>query len=436
MQMKWRLMAGLFASIPLLASAAAPGKQVTNIDTAQLQKQMEQQPDTVLIDVRTPDEIRQLGTIGLYQNINIPRGWTEFRIEDAVPDRSTPIVVYCGQNLRSPPVAELLSDMGFTDVKNYSDGVFAWQDAGLDTYVPDKAPQSMLYDLPKPVIQGVYTAIGATQPSTYENAGHNNNLSFIVADDAVVVFNAGGSYLLAQALHDEIRKVTDLPVKYVVLENAQGHAILGSGYWKSQGAEIIAHAHTAELIEQELSRDVVAEDEPGVLGFAQRSLRDKAHRTRVVMPDRTFEDELLLPVKGRRIELLYLGVAHSPDDTLLWMPDDRLVITGDFAFNERMLPILHHTDARAWLENWPKLEALDPAIVIPGHGDVTDLATTRHYTVDYLTYMLEQVTELVDSGGTLLDAYEIDQSRFMQWDTYRELSTLNAERLFRMLEFE
>ena len=101
-----------------------------------------------------------------------------------------------------------------------------------------------------------------------------------------------------------------------------------------------------------------------------------------------------------------------------------------------MLPILHHTDARAWLENWPRLEALEPAIVIPGHGDVTDMATVNHYTVDYLEYMLDQVTQLIDEDKNLEEAYRIDQSQFMQWKTYRQLSKLNAERLFRLLEFE
>ena len=416
--------------------AAADARAITHINTSQLQQQISERPDTVLIDVRTPDEIRQLGRIGLYQHINIPRGWLEFRIDDAVPDKHTPVIVYCGLNLRSPPAADLLTSLGYTDVKNYSDGFIKWQEAGLDTYRADKAPLSILYDLPKQVIEGVYTAIGATQPSTYENSGHNNNLSFIIADDAVVVFNAGGSHLIAEALHEEIKKITDLPVKYVVLENAQGHAILGSNYWKSQGARIIAHTHTAELIEQELHPDVVAEDSPGILERARRSLRDKAHKTLVVMPDQTFSDKLVLPVKGRRIELLHLGASHSPDDIQLWLPEERLIISGDFAFNERMLPILHHTDARGWLESWPRLEALEPAIIIPGHGDVTDLETVRHYTVEYIEYLLEQVTQLIDDGGTLIEAYDIDQNRFLQWKTFRELSRLNAERLFRKLEFE
>ena len=418
------------------SATAGAARPVININTSQLQQQIKYRPDTIVIDVRTQSEIKQLGTIGLYQNINIPRGWMEFRIEEAVSDKHTPIVVYCGLNLRSPPAAELLMSMGYTNVKNYSDGFFKWQEAGLDTWIADKAPQSILYDMPKQVIEGVYTAIGATQPSTYENSGHNNNLSFVVGEDAVVVFNAGGSYLIAEAMHEEIKKITSLPVKYVVLENAQGHAILGAGYWKSQGAKIIAHTHTAELIEQDLHPDVVTDDSAGILDRARRSLRDKAHRTRVVMPDKTFSDKLVLSVKGRHIELLHLGPSHSPDDVQLWLPEERLIITGDFAFNERMLPILHHTDVRGWLETWPRLEAMEPAIIIPGHGDVTDLATVRHYTVDYLEYLLGQVIKLIDEGGMLMEAYDIDQSQFMQWKTFRELSILNAERLFRVMEFE
>ena len=103
--------------------------------------------------------------------------------------------------------------------------------AGLvlaDQSIPDKYPESVLYDAPREVIPGVWSAIGATAPPTYENSGHNNNLSFIITSEGVVVVNAGACYKLAEALHGEIRKVTDQPVRYVILENGQGHAALGS----------------------------------------------------------------------------------------------------------------------------------------------------------------------------------------------------------------
>jgi glyoxylase-like metal-dependent hydrolase (beta-lactamase superfamily II) len=111
------------------------------------------------------------------------------------------------------------------------------------------------------------------------------------------------------------------------------------------------------------------------------------------------------------------------------------MIGGDFTFNERMLPILEHTDVHLWLKNWEKLEALNPVIIIPGHGDVTDMATVRKFTKGYLTYMLKKVTEVIDNDGGIVDAYKIDQSAYSDWKTFRELSQRNSAQLFRLLEF-
>lgn len=429
------ILLSIMSSLPFNVAHAA-NLAIVNVDTVTLNKQLQDRPDTVLIDVRTPDEIKQVGTIGVYQNINITRGWIETLIGEQVPDKRTPVIVYCGRNIRSPLAAATLMSMGYTNVKNYKDGYFEWKEAGLDVFIPDKAPDSILYEMPKKLIDGVYTAIGAAQPSTYENSGHNNNISFIITDEAVVVFNAGSSYLIAQSMHEEIKKVTRLPVKYVVLENAQGHAMLGSNYWKQQGAEIVAHEKSAKIIAEQMAPKIVTDENPGVYARYKRRVRDKMQMTKIVMPDRTFKERLNLPVKGRRIELIYFGVSHSLDNIALWMPEEKLLITGDYAFNERLLPILDDTDVRSWLKIWPQIEALGALIVIPGHGDVTDMATVRHFTVDYLEFMLSNITRLIDNGDDLMDAYNIDQSQFMKWKTFRELEKLNAEKLFRKMEFE
>lgn len=402
-------------------------KEIVNIDTKQLKEILDKDPYTVLIDVRTRGEIVQLGTIRRGQNKLVPRGWLEFQIGDHAISKDTPIIVYCGLNLRSPLAAKVLMSMGYTNVKNYSDGFFKWKEAGLPYTISDQAPENALYSNPVEVIKGVYSAIGATQPSTYENSGHNNNLSFIVANDVVVVFNAGGNYLLAKTMHDKIKEITNLPVKYVVLENAQGHAMLGSNYWKEQGAIIIAHKHAAEIIEKR------KED---IFDRAYRRLKDKMYKTKIVMPDQTFEDHLVLDVAGRRIELLHLGPSHGPADIQLWMPEEKLLISGDSAFNVRLLPILDHTDVRGWIKTWDKIEALNANIIIPGHGGPTDISTATKFTKDYLVYMLAEVEKVIDNDGELIDAYKIDVSRFIQWDTFNELSKRNAERIFRKLEFE
>jgi len=401
---------------------------VTNIDTSELRVILKKHPKTQLIDVRTVRETYLLGgTIRATRNTIIPRGWLELRIGDAVADKNTPIVVYCGTNRRSPLAAQTLMAMGYTNVKNYKDGALYWKKQGLPLEIADADLNSMLYSRPVKVIDNVYSAIGATAPGTYENSGHNNNLSFIVTPGGVVVFNAGANYLLAQSLHEEIKKVTDQPVKYVVLENGQGHAMLGSSYWRDLGVTIIAHKETLHEIQ---------ENKSALLEQGRSQVREKMFLTRVVEPDETFEDKRVIELGGVRMELLHLGPSHSPGDIMLWMPKEKLIITGDMAFHQRLLPVFEHTDTGAWIDTWKKFEALGAQYVIPGHGSPTNMAEVTKYTHDYVAYMRAQLGKLIEDGGGLQDAYKVDQSAYEHLDTWEFLARRNAGTIFRSMEFE
>lgn len=401
---------------------------VENIDTTALSELIDSTPDLLLIDVRTPGEIGYLGgAIDHPGNVNIPRGWLEFRIKDSAPGLDTPIVVYCGTNVRSPLAAKTLLDLGYKNVSNYADGFRGWKKSGLPVKSQDKAPDSILYSKPVKVADGVYSAIGETGPPTYNNSGHNNNLSFVVTNDGVIVVNAGENYLLAKALHEEIKKITDKPVKFVVLENGQGHAMLGSSYWKEQGAEIIAHKDAAEEIKTHGE---------AILARMQQGRKDKSLGSSLVMPDKTFEDRLDLSMGGRKIVALNLGPAHSPGDILVWLPEEKLVISGDIAFHQRLLPVFEHTDTAAWIDTWDKFEALDAKVVIPGHGDVTNMEEVTKYTRDYLVFIRQQIAEIIESGGDLQDAYKIDQSAYRRLHTFNFLAKRNVGMIFRAMEFE
>ncbi|MFT7414242.1 MAG: glyoxylase-like metal-dependent hydrolase (beta-lactamase superfamily II) [Methylophagaceae bacterium] len=403
-------------------------KQINNIDTQQLQEQLKKDPMTLLIDVRVEEEVMlQGGTIDASLNTIIPRGWLEARIEQYAKSRDTPIIVYSGTNIRSPFSAKTLMQMGYSNVMNYADGFSEWKKAGLAINVLDKELGSFLYSKPIPVAEDVWSAIGATAPPSYANSGHNNNLSFIVTDEGVVVINAGDNYLLASSLHDEIKKITSQPVRYVVLENEQGHASLGSNYWQQQGVPIIAHKDADAVIRQSAGR---------TLERMKSYARDKAWKTEVAFPDQTFDEQLILELGGQRIELLYLGPAHGPGDIVVWLPDKKLVIAGDMAFHERMLPIFEHTDTAGWLNTWDKFAALGAEIVVPGHGGPTNMAEVTKYTRDYIAYMRSEVEKILEAGGGLNDVYKIDQSAYSHLDTYEYLAKLNASTLFRMMEFE
>lgn len=294
--------------------------------------------------------------------------------------------------------------------------------------IADQYPGSALYSKPVEVIPHVWSAIGATAPPTYENSGHNNNLSFIVTGNGVVVINGGAAYILAKALHEEIRAVTDQPVRLVIDENGQGHAMLGNSYWSELGVPILAHVDAAHEIEERGNQ---------ILQAMKRYNRDKAEGTFVAPPTETFEDRHVIEMGIFRLEVLHLGPAHGPGDTQVWLPEQGLVIAGDMAFHERMLPIFEDTIVADWLDTWETgFEALNATYVIPGHGHPTNMAQVRRYTRDYLLYLREKIGAHLEDGGDLADAYYVDQSPYAHLDTFEELATRNAGRVYEQMEFE
>jgi rhodanese-related sulfurtransferase len=109
-------------------------KRTKIINTEELKKELDENLDMILVDIRLPSEIKSMGgAIKANQNRNIPRGWLEYRITSAALSKDTPIVVYCGAGIRTPMAADTLQKMGYTNVRNYSDGYLGWKKAGLPT---------------------------------------------------------------------------------------------------------------------------------------------------------------------------------------------------------------------------------------------------------------------------------------------------------------
>ena len=217
-------------------------------------------------------------------------------------------------------------------------------------------------------------------------------------------------------------------MRLVINENGQGHAMLGNSYWADQGVKIVAHIDAAHEFEDRGAQS---------LAGAENRLQDRAKGSRIVVPDETFEEVYRVPFGDMEIQALHLGPSHSPGDIVVWMPEQSLVIAGDIAFHERMLPIFEETITIDWLETWEQeFEKLNATYVIPGHGHPTNMDQVRRYTRDYLVYLREKVGEHLDAGGDLAGAYYVDQSPYTHLDTFEELATKNAGRVFEQMEFE
>jgi len=204
--------------------------------------------------------------------------------------------------------------------------------------------------------------------------------------------------------------------------------MLGNSYWVEAGVKVVAHVDAAHEFEDRGGQ---------ILQRMQRYNREKSEGTFVAGPTETFEDEYIIEMGDFRIEARYLGPSHSPGDVSVWLPKQSLVIAGDMAFHERLLPIFPETITLDWLETWDaEFEPLGATYVIPGHGHPTNMAQVRRYTKDYLVYLRGKVGAHLEAGGDLAEAYYVDQSPYAHLHTFEELATRNAGQVYEEMEFE
>lgn len=116
----------------------------------------------------------------------------------------------------------------------------------------------------------------------------------------------------------------------------------------------------------------------------------------LTLPTRTFDEKLTLTVGDKRVELVDLGPAHTLSDTIAWVPEDRVVFTGDLLFNEGH-PILWAGPMSRWVAACRYIEDLDPEVVVPGHGPICGVEAVRNLR-GYFEQLMAEARGRFDAG--------------------------------------
>ena len=280
----------------------------------------------------------------------------------------------------------------------------------------------------QPISDRIYAIVGPFGNRTPENLGNNATFGFVVTDAGVVLIDAGGSAKGAAAIDALIKQVTDQPVKLVINTGGQDHRWLGNAYFKARGARIIASQAAVEDQRARLQEQLLRlENLVGAEGLAG---------TEPVYADETFEEQTRLSVGGTTFALQMVGPAHTPGETLVWLPEERVAFSGDVVYVGRMLRVGSHSNSAHWIEAFEALAALEPKVVVPGHGPATDLAQAGADTLDYLVFLRETVGTFMDDGGDITQIGTLDQSRFAYLEEYESLKGRNAQQVFQEMEWE
>ncbi|MDO9278167.1 MAG: MBL fold metallo-hydrolase [Polaromonas sp.] len=170
----------------------------------------------------------------------------------------------------------------------------------------------------EPVTEGVFAYVGDMGPRTLANEGLNANIGLVVTAQGAVLIDSGATWESARQIHEAVRRVTTQPVRWVINTGGQDHRWLGNGYFKAQGAEILAHA-SAEADMRSRGNDQ--------LETLRAALGPRAAGTTTTLPTRWLtQPDQRLELGGVVFEFKHRGGAHTPGDMLVWLPQKTAVV--------------------------------------------------------------------------------------------------------------
>lgn len=275
------------------------------------------------------------------------------------------------------------------------------------------------------------------------------NVTIIVNSDDVVVVDGSGSRLAARQVIDYIRKLTPNPVSVLVNTHGHGDHTLGNEEYvlAYPGVEIVSRPETYEYMTgsgigyvgqiaestesrkeygaEEIAR-LEAEDDPeneAILALMRQyygqdiDIRQEEYRQVHITPATvTFTDRLTLHRGEREIQIRYLGPGDTHGDAVVYLPQDRVVATGDMVVHP--IPYGFSRHPLEWVQTLDSLAALDFDILIPGHGDVQRDKSYLYQVRDLLRNVQRQLRQGLDDG---LDLEGIQER--MDLDAERALFT-------------
>lgn len=278
--------------------------------------------------------------------------------------------------------------------------------------------------------QHSYFVQGLSGAASSENQGFMSNAGFVVTREGVVVFDALASPPLAKKLIGLIREITDQPISHVIVSHYHADHFYGLQEFKALGATIWAH----RLAEGQ------TRSEDAALRLQQRKealFPWVDEKTRLLEADHFIGGDIDFVVGGVHFALRHVGPAHSAEDLAMMVKEDGVLYAGDLVFRGRV-PFVGDADSRSWIAALDKLIALEPKVLVPGHGAASrDARADLVFTRDYLVFLREQMGRAVRDFVPFDEAYEkTDWSKYRAMPAFNEANRVNAYNQYLRLEQE
>ncbi len=270
-------------------------------------------------------------------------------------------------------------------------------------------------------LQEVASGAWAMIMSIIEPEGGGPNAGFILAGDEVVVIDALISLSAARELLKQIKSVTGKKPTFLINTHEHGDHVLGNQVF-APPAVIIAHENVREMLLRG-GRSIIDR-----FVKMRPALAEDLKEARIITPEITYRNQMSLYLGGRTIELIHPGKAHTLGDTIVYLPDEKVLYAGDLLFNHIVPPIFG--DSAGWIAAIEQIEKMDIKTIVPGHGfvctkqEITDL---KHYLIELRRQVKKCYDHKLTKEKTLA---EIDMGVYREWP-HPERLALDVEQLYK-----
>jgi quinoprotein relay system zinc metallohydrolase 2 len=287
---------------------------------------------------------------------------------------------------------------------------------------------------PLPVTEiapGVYVHHGVHEEATVANQGGIANIGFVIGDETVAVIDSGGSPMEGRALLQAIRRVTKLPVRYVINTHFHPDHVMGNAAFVAGGAEFIGHKN--------MPMGLLARRDSYVAGyeavFGPGSISGAA-KDAIVVPSHLVADSENIDLGHRQLEIRAFPTAHTDSDLIVIDRTSKTLFAGDLVFLERTPAI--DGSILGWLKAIARLREIPADRVVPGHGPVSaPWPAALDPEQAYFELLVRDIRKLLAGGGSLQQATDtIGLSARGRWLLFDSYNARNVTAAYTELEWE
>lgn len=278
---------------------------------------------------------------------------------------------------------------------------------------------------PQKVSENIWCFFGKTEVPSKQNGGFMANSCYIKAKDSYILIDTGANYNFAKQAYEAMQKIEDLKVSTIIITHEHDDHWMGNSFYKDRFNSTI---YAPKSINENYNEN----SKPRIFEILDKN---EMENTKVIKADFVVSDEKVINISDKTIKIIPTKLtAHTKDDLIVYLPDEKVIFTGDIIMNQR---VTSNRDGSVigTLKAIDLINSYDWNTLIAGHGTITDKKATD-FTTKYFTLLKTRVLEAIEAGITADEISKVvTMDDFKDIAMFDELNSRNVFDAFRELEF-